>query len=358
MAAAQKPRRPDRPHRATLPDWEGYYQRDQAADHGAGNGSGGINVQVPTILSLLTPEYQKRMVQMNYHEGVANSPQWNASLLLPGGLPALLVAGQPGRQLPADHEPVAGADPVGRGRQLHAPDPDRPRARAEGAAVVRRDGRLLGRRDPGRPGPPTSSPGPSRTRCSSTAAKFADGRDLEAGQGRGRQGHRPSTRRRSSTTRTPSLQPLKATYRYAQPRPARRRPARATPTSSASSNIQNINGRPGQLTKANPRLHRLLRPALGPGVGASTSSRAGTSRTAVRRRPTCLICSSSVWAHLRPGDSRLPAAHKREDETHEEADQGLGDRGSSGRRRLLAWPPAPPWRTTRSPCSTRPRRSP
>jgi hypothetical protein len=45
---------------------------------------GTIN-QTPTILSLLTPEYQKRMVQMNYHEGVDNAPQWEASFCYPEG---------------------------------------------------------------------------------------------------------------------------------------------------------------------------------------------------------------------------------------------------------------------------------
>ena len=34
---------------------------------------------------MLTPEYQKRMVQMNYHEGVDNAPQWNASFCYPEG---------------------------------------------------------------------------------------------------------------------------------------------------------------------------------------------------------------------------------------------------------------------------------
>ncbi len=84
MAAAKSRGGPTVHTRADLPDWEGYYQRDQAADHGA-EWIWGTNVQVPTILSLLTPEYQKRMVQMNYHEGVDNSPQWNASLCYPEG---------------------------------------------------------------------------------------------------------------------------------------------------------------------------------------------------------------------------------------------------------------------------------
>jgi hypothetical protein len=37
------------------------------------------------MLSLLTPEYQKRFVQMVYHETVDNSKQWNASFCYPEG---------------------------------------------------------------------------------------------------------------------------------------------------------------------------------------------------------------------------------------------------------------------------------
>jgi hypothetical protein len=66
--------------RSTVPDWDGRYNR-------AGQNQwiyGRIN-QVPTILSLLTPEYQQRMVQMNYHEAVDNAPQWNAAYCYPEG---------------------------------------------------------------------------------------------------------------------------------------------------------------------------------------------------------------------------------------------------------------------------------
>ena len=35
---------------------------------------------------VLTPEYQKRLVQQNYHEGVSNSPQWMAAFCYPDGL--------------------------------------------------------------------------------------------------------------------------------------------------------------------------------------------------------------------------------------------------------------------------------
>jgi hypothetical protein len=45
----------------------------------------GTVTQVSTILSLLTPEYQGRMVQDNYHEAVSNAPQWEASFCWPEG---------------------------------------------------------------------------------------------------------------------------------------------------------------------------------------------------------------------------------------------------------------------------------
>ena len=41
--------------------------------------------QVPTILSLLTPEYRERLVQQLYHEGVNAAHQWNASYCRPEG---------------------------------------------------------------------------------------------------------------------------------------------------------------------------------------------------------------------------------------------------------------------------------
>ena len=41
--------------------------------------------QIPTILSLLTPEYQTRMVQELYHDGKTNAPQWPAQYCWPEG---------------------------------------------------------------------------------------------------------------------------------------------------------------------------------------------------------------------------------------------------------------------------------
>lgn len=87
--------------KATTPDWDGFYIRDpNGTDTPGFTGPdrrpggplraerwqwGGIE-QTPTLLSLLTPEYQKRYVQMLYHETVDNSKQWSASFCLPEGL--------------------------------------------------------------------------------------------------------------------------------------------------------------------------------------------------------------------------------------------------------------------------------
>ncbi len=69
--------------KATVPDWDGYYRRDGQADRGS-EWIWGVT-QAPTVLALLTPEYQKRMVQTSYHEAVTNAPQWSASFCWPEG---------------------------------------------------------------------------------------------------------------------------------------------------------------------------------------------------------------------------------------------------------------------------------
>jgi len=69
--------------KATVPDWDGYYARDGAADRGS-EWIWGVT-QTPTVLALMTPEYQKRMVQTTYHEAVTNAPQWSASFCWPEG---------------------------------------------------------------------------------------------------------------------------------------------------------------------------------------------------------------------------------------------------------------------------------
>jgi hypothetical protein len=65
-----------------LPSWDGWYRRGGRADQW----TYGRDLQTATMLSLLTPEYQKRMVQQNYHETVSNAPQWNAAFCYPEGL--------------------------------------------------------------------------------------------------------------------------------------------------------------------------------------------------------------------------------------------------------------------------------
>ena len=82
MAEARKAGGPTAHTRQTLPNWDGWYRR-LAVDE---QWTYGRNLQASTMLSLLTPEYQKRMVQMNYHEAVSNSPQWNAAFCYPEGL--------------------------------------------------------------------------------------------------------------------------------------------------------------------------------------------------------------------------------------------------------------------------------
>jgi hypothetical protein len=43
------------------------------------------HIQVPTVLSLLTPEYQKRVVQETYHHGHTNKPMWPSQYCWPEG---------------------------------------------------------------------------------------------------------------------------------------------------------------------------------------------------------------------------------------------------------------------------------
>ena len=90
--------------KASTPDWDGFYERDTKAGDVPGTipydrvggpafyrlfpGErwfwGGID-QASTIVSLLTPEYKQRYVQMLYHEGVDNSKQWSAQFCYPEG---------------------------------------------------------------------------------------------------------------------------------------------------------------------------------------------------------------------------------------------------------------------------------
>jgi hypothetical protein len=66
----------------TLPNWNGTYARETSklATWYHGNA-----IQIPTYLTLLTPEYQTRFVQQMYHYAVTNAPQWPASYCQPEG---------------------------------------------------------------------------------------------------------------------------------------------------------------------------------------------------------------------------------------------------------------------------------
>jgi hypothetical protein len=106
LEEAKKAGGPTKHTRQTLPDWDGWYIRAGGLGFGGGGGRGGRgaapppqpgvqqagpqwmygDMQVATMIGLLTPEYQARMTQINYHEAVTNSPQWMASFCYPEGL--------------------------------------------------------------------------------------------------------------------------------------------------------------------------------------------------------------------------------------------------------------------------------
>ena len=77
-------RRGTNPHppAADLPDWSGQYARDRTK---TSTWYYGAILQIPTYLSLLTPEYQTRFVQQMYHESGDNSPQWPGQYCWPEG---------------------------------------------------------------------------------------------------------------------------------------------------------------------------------------------------------------------------------------------------------------------------------
>jgi hypothetical protein len=68
--------------RAQLPEWDGWYRRGARDDQW----TYGRNLQSATLMSVLQPEYQRRMAQMSFHESVTNAPQWMAAFCYPEGL--------------------------------------------------------------------------------------------------------------------------------------------------------------------------------------------------------------------------------------------------------------------------------
>jgi hypothetical protein len=68
---------------ATVPNWTGRYDEDNTGYPQWFH----MNLnQAPTILSLLTPEYQMRTMQETYHQANTNAAQWPSSYCMPEGL--------------------------------------------------------------------------------------------------------------------------------------------------------------------------------------------------------------------------------------------------------------------------------
>lgn len=81
LAQAKAHGGPTQHTRASAPDWDGWYRRNRDKQWIYGDA-----LLAGTMTSLLTPEYQKRMTQLVYHEAVTQAPQPPASLCYPEGL--------------------------------------------------------------------------------------------------------------------------------------------------------------------------------------------------------------------------------------------------------------------------------
>jgi hypothetical protein len=83
LADAKSRGGPTRHTHETMPRWDGVY--GEYAPNGRRVWNYSRANQVPTILSLLTPDYQQRLVRQIYHEGVNAAHQWSASYCWPEG---------------------------------------------------------------------------------------------------------------------------------------------------------------------------------------------------------------------------------------------------------------------------------
>jgi hypothetical protein len=85
LAEARRRGGPTEHTHATLPhEWNGRYGR-LSLQMAIGTWYGMVWNQIPTILSLLTDEYQTRLVQQLYHEGNTNAAQWPGQYCWPEG---------------------------------------------------------------------------------------------------------------------------------------------------------------------------------------------------------------------------------------------------------------------------------
>jgi hypothetical protein len=83
MADAKRRGGPTKHTYETMPKWDGAYGEYTPMGRRVWNYMRAS--QVPTILSLLTPTYQQRMVQQLYHEGVNSAHAWSQSYCWPEG---------------------------------------------------------------------------------------------------------------------------------------------------------------------------------------------------------------------------------------------------------------------------------
>ena len=235
--------------KATVPDWDGYYRRDGQADRGS-EWIWGVT-QAPTVLSLLTPEYQKRMVQTIYHEAVTNAPQWSASFCWPEGF--IRWWAQPSQagnfqltMTPWNIQFLSGiADNFLRQVMVGK------RARAEVAAVVRRDDRLLGRHDAGHLDGEHPGAGSCRTPCSRRATSW---RPIETFKPALDASGKFIGLDHETIFYDPDafVAPVRASFRFVRAATPDD-PARRYTFIECLSNIFNTDGRPKQTTDADPR---------------------------------------------------------------------------------------------------------
>ena len=123
------------------------------------------------MIRLLTPEYQTRMTQINYHEAVTNSPQWMASFCYPEGLSRwytqFAIRGIEIMMTPNQVQILAGvADNFV--RKIHI-GPAAPVSRYRSGTEKPSDSGTATRLSPGRR---TFRAGPRRIRCSSSATRL------------------------------------------------------------------------------------------------------------------------------------------------------------------------------------------
>jgi hypothetical protein len=83
MADAKSRGGPTKHTYETMPKWDGTY--GELVPEGRRVWNYSRSNQVPTLLSLLTPLHQQRMVQQIYHEGINAAHQWSASYCWPEG---------------------------------------------------------------------------------------------------------------------------------------------------------------------------------------------------------------------------------------------------------------------------------